>query len=191
MAEGDLTHDGDAPCFCAGTMIGTPSGAVAVERLEAGDLVLTADGRSLPVRRVGCSYVSVRAMDPLRCLPIRIKAGALAEGLPARDLLVSPAQALFFGGVLVQAGGLVNGISIIRETAMPDLFAYYHVELAGHELLLAEGVAVESFKDHADWMNDRTREMAYPRARSARQLPLALRRQIAARKDQLALSQMP
>jgi hypothetical protein len=33
----------------AGTMIRTPNGNVAVENLKRGDLVITYDGRSLPV----------------------------------------------------------------------------------------------------------------------------------------------
>ena len=181
-------------------MIATPSGAVLVEEIKAGDLVLAASGRALPVRWVGRSYVSTQLTDPLRCLPIRIKAGALAEGIPTRDLLVSPDQALFINDVLVHAGGVVNGTTIIREAAVPKLFAYYHVELASHDLLLAEGTPAESFVDrYVDQINVPNwargdaprvtiREMEYPRAKSARQVPMAIRRQLAARTEQFGLS---
>ncbi len=62
------------------------------------------------------------------------------------------------------------------------MFMYYHIELANHELLLAEGAPAESFVDHVDrasfhnW-NDRTApaegiaDLAYPRAKSHRQVP--------------------
>jgi hypothetical protein len=61
--------------------------------------------------------------------------------------------ALFIDGLLIQAGALVNGVSIIREANVPAQFTYYHVELASHELLLAEGVQVESFVDNIERMN--------------------------------------
>ena len=47
-----------AACFTAGTMIATPSGEVAVEALQAGDLVLTESGASAPVRWVGRSMTA-------------------------------------------------------------------------------------------------------------------------------------
>jgi hypothetical protein len=183
-------------CFLAGTMIATPAGETAVEALAIGDLVLTADGRTVPVRWVGAqSVVSVFA-DRLRTFPVRITAGAFGDDLPARDLLVSPDHALVLDGVLVQAGALVNGTSIVRETAMPERFTYFHVELDDHSLVLAEGVPAETFLDtvtrrrfdnFADYealygdTGATIAEIAAPRIKSARQLPQALRARLAAR----------
>ena len=172
-------------CFYPGTGIATPDGEVPVEALQAGDLVLTANGAK-PVRWVGQSHVHTRFADPLRSLPIRIKAGALGNGLPVRDLLLSPDHAVFIDGILVQAGALVNGTSIVREQDVPEQFTYYHVEMATHELLLAEGVPAESFVDNVDRMHfhnwdereapaEAIEEMPYPRAKSHRQVPMAIR----------------
>ena len=173
-------------CFYPGTSIATPSSHVAVENLRAGDMVMTANG-ALPVRWIGMSHVSRRFADPLRVLPIRIKAGALGEGLPVRDLLLSPDHALFLDGILIQAGAMVNGTSIVREQNVPETFTYYHVELASHELLFAEGVPSESFVDNVDRMHFSNwaehealgdmapiQEMPYPRAKSHRQMPQAV-----------------
>jgi hypothetical protein len=181
----------DVPCFMAGTRIMTALGPVAVEDLVPGCRVRTVSGGLLPLRWLGRAEVSTRFADKLRVLPIRIKAGALGGGLPERDLLVSPCHAMFVGGVLVEAGALVNGQSILREAEVPEVFTYYHVELASHELILAEGAATESFIDQAGRMNfgnwaergavgGPMMEMAYPRAKAQRQVPMAVRRMLAA-----------
>ena len=190
------TQDSFPVCFLAGTQIKAPAGDVRVEALAIGDLVLTADGRSAPVRWVGVqSVVSVFA-DRLRTFPVRITAGAFGDDLPARDLLVSPDHALFLDGVLVQAGALVNGTTIIRETEMPERFTYFHVELDDHALILAEGVPAETFLDTVTrrrFDNFAQYEALYgdtgatiselpaPRIKSARQLPQALRARLAER----------
>jgi hypothetical protein len=190
-------------CFLAGTMIATPAGEIPVETLAVGDLVVTADGRTAPVRWVGVQTVATRFADPLRSFPIRITAGALGEGLPARDLFVSPDHALFLDSVLVQAGALVNGTTIVRETAMPERFTYFHVELEDHALILAEGVPAETFVDNvtrrrfdnfADYearygdTGATIAEIAAPRIKSARQLPQALRERLAAQAAKCGVS---
>src|SRR4051794_5328758 len=93
----EFLGDDQVICFYPGTCIRTPVGEVAVETLRIGDMVLTAEGRAMPVRWLGRQTVSTLFADPLRVLPIRIAAGALAENLPARDLLVSPDHAILVG----------------------------------------------------------------------------------------------
>ncbi len=197
------TNDGSSfvVCFLAGTRVATPAGEAAVENLRVGDLVLTADGRVAPVRWVGLQTVATLFADPLCTFPIRIAAGALGEGLPARDLLVSPDHALMLDGVLVQAGALVNGTTIVREAAMPERFTYFHVELDDHALVLAEGVPAETFVDNVtrrrfdnyaefEALYGETAatiaELDVPRVKSARQLPAALRVRLAGRAAALA-----
>ena len=181
-------------CFLAGTMIATPAGETPVEALAVGDLVLTAGGRAAPVRWLGVQTVATLFADPLRSFPIRIMAGALGPNLPARDLLVSPDHALFLDSLLVQAGALVNGTTIVRESAMPERFMYFHVELEDHALILAEGVPAETFVDNVTRRRfdnyaqyealygdsgPLLAEMDLPRVKSARQLPQALRARVA------------
>jgi len=179
----------NAACFVTGTGIATPSGDVAVESLKIGDMLTLSDGRTTPVAWIGISTVSTLFADPLRALPIRIKQDALGEGLPVRDLLLSPDHALFLDGILVQAGALINGTSIVREEDMPEVFSYYHVEVADHSLILAENIPAETFVDNVsrmafdNWEEHRAlfgdeqqvAEMQYLRAKSVRQLPVALR----------------
>ena len=108
-------------CYCRGTLILTERGEVAVEALKRGDLVFTAAGEGKAINWIGRQTVSKQFADPLRAYPIRVRAGALAENTPSRDLLVSPDHALLVGGVLANAGALVNGTSITRETTIPEL----------------------------------------------------------------------
>lgn len=181
-------------CFCAGTLIATPDGQVAIETLSPGDLVLTADGHALPVRWVGRQTVSPVFADPLKVAPIRIRAGALSawfDGavVPARDLRLSPDHALLLDGVLVQAVALVDGVDVVREAAPAERFAYYNIELAAHAAILAEGCPAETFVDNASrakfdnyaeyialyGADVAIPEMDLPRIKSARQLPAAFR----------------
>ncbi len=178
-----------AICFMAGTMIRTPRGDTAIETLKRGDHVLNPNGRSLLVTWIGLQTIATRFADPLGCLPIRIKAGALGDEVPSRDLVLSPGHAILVGGALIQAGALVNGISIVREKNVPEMFTYYHIETEHHSLILAENAAAETFVDNAgrfafdNWPEHQALypegkpivEMSYPRAKSYRQVPRVIR----------------
>ena len=134
------------PCFARGTLIATPSGERPVESLEEGDLVRLARGGGAAVRWVGRRRLKLDgAARPELQRPIRIVAGALGGGLPTRDLVVSPDHALFLDGVLVPAGLLVDGARIRQEDV--ETIEYFHVELASHDVILAEGAPAESYLD--------------------------------------------
>jgi hypothetical protein len=136
-------------CFAAGTHILTERGEVAVEDLVAGDRVRTRSGVE-PVRWIGRRRVdALRHNRPDKVYPIRIRRGALAETVPHRDLLVSPGHAIFIDGVLVPAWLLVNGATIVQDRSRPAI-EYFHIELARHEILLAEGVSAESYLDRGN-----------------------------------------
>lgn len=184
-------------CYLEGTMIATPEGTKAVEDLRAGDVVLTTEGTTT-VHWLGEQPVETATANPARVNPIRIRAGALADGVPARDLLVSPDHAVGIDGYLVNASALVNGTTVTREARMPAQFTYYHVETGAHELLLAEGCPAESYVDFITrdaFVNGAERagapvipEMAVPRISAARHLPEAIRETLAARAEALAVT---
>ena len=134
------------PCFASGTLIGTPSGGVAVEDLRAGDIVVTASGAVRRVKWIGHMLSRpARHPCPYEVNPVRISAGAFGDGLPVRDLRVSPGHALYIDGVLIPAGALVNGATIVQEEV--ESIRYFHVELESHDVLLAEGLPCESYLD--------------------------------------------
>ncbi|MAQ86201.1 MAG: hypothetical protein CMH12_23895 [Maritimibacter sp.] len=165
-------------CFCEDTLIATPSGQRAVQDLAEGDEVLTADGRTVAIRWLGRTMVDPAVSDAARVSPVRISKGALGNGLPERDLLVSAEHAVALDGKLVNAGALLNGTTIRRDKRT-EPFAYYHVETDAHELILAEGVAAETYLeqrsdvafDNADTRMSRVvPEMDLPRVASSRLL---------------------
>ncbi|MBV9735171.1 MAG: Hint domain-containing protein [Acidisphaera sp.] len=143
---GTYTPPGVIPCYAAGTRIATPDGERAVETLQPGEPVLLAGGGERRVRWIGQRRVDCgRHPQPERVWPIRISAGAFADNLPRRDLLVSPDHAIFCEGRRIPAGTLVNGTTVV-QLRLPAI-RYVHVELDRHDLLLAEGLPAESYLD--------------------------------------------
>jgi hypothetical protein len=133
-------------CFRAGTRIATADGEMAVEALAQGDLVRTAAGAIRPIvwighRRIDCA----RHPAPQMVWPVRVAQGAFADAQPCRDLYLSPDHAVFVDGVLVPIRQLINGVSIAQVAV--DTVAYFHIELATHDVLLAEGLPAESYLD--------------------------------------------
>lgn len=136
-----------AACFLAGTLIRTPDGETAVENLRIGDRITTLHRGTQPVKWIGRrSYLGRFLASKQAVLPIRIPRGVLGEGLPVRDLLVSPKHAMFIDGALVPAGSLVDGVAVTRERGL-DRVDYFHIELDAHDIIFAEGAPTETFVD--------------------------------------------
>jgi hypothetical protein len=137
----------DIACYCRGTQILTDKGEVAVEDLAIGDAVATVSGQARPIKWIGRrSYGGRFIMGRKDILPICFKAGSLGEGLPRRDLFISPHHAMYLEGVLIEARDLVNGVSIVQAEQVEEV-EYFHIELDSHDVIIAEGAALESFLD--------------------------------------------
>ncbi len=152
-------------CVARGTLIETSHGDVPVEKLAVGDLVQTLDNGLQPVRWIGSRKIGAAELagnDSL--LPIRILKGALGEGLPEKDLLVSPQHRVLVGGwraellfgeseVLAPAKGLINDHTVIRDTSVEEI-EYFHVLFDSHEIIKTDGAFTESFHPGAYTMRE-------------------------------------
>jgi len=144
---GTLVSEATAACFCRGTLIRTALGEVPVEQLAIGDLVMLVSGEAQAIRWIGRRRFDGRFIAGKRAvLPIRIAAGALADGVPVRDLWLSPGHALAIDGVLVQVEHLVNGATIVQAPSVEQV-EYFNIEFDAHQVILAEGAPVESYVD--------------------------------------------
>jgi len=154
------------PCFAAGTRIATLRGPVEVEALHEGDLLLTRFAPSpQPIKWIGTRRVDCRRHPrPWAVRPVKIAAGAFASDIPKRDLLLSPDHAIHMQGVLIPVKYLINDVSVVQLEASD--VTYYHVELACHDVVMAEGLAVETYLDSGDrdsFANPGTVLRLYPR----------------------------
>jgi Ca2+-binding RTX toxin-like protein len=144
------------PCFTPGVMITTARGDIAVEDLAIGDLVLTRDAGLQPIRWIGSRRLGLADLIVQPDLqPVRIRRGALGQGLPLRDMLVSPQHRMLIEGagpemlfgeteVLVAAVHL-QGLEGVEQLLTPGV-TYIHILLDEHEVICANGSWSESLQ---------------------------------------------
>ncbi len=144
------------PCFTPGTAIATPRGERLVEELKAGDRIITRDNGIQEIRWVGHKALTGKDLVGTPYLrPILIKAGALGNGLPERDMMVSPNHRLLVANdrtqlyfeeseVLVAAKHLVGAEGIMELDVMQT--TYIHFMFDRHEVVLSNGAWTESFQ---------------------------------------------
>ena len=130
-------------CFLRGTLILTSRGEVKVEALRAGDMVATRFGGVQPIRWIGTQSFDGRFAGRTTT-PIRFARGSLGSGMPSCDLFVSPGHAMLVGEVLVHAGALVDGETIVQQR-MRGTIDYFHLDLGPHDCVLANGAWAESY----------------------------------------------
>jgi collagen type I/II/III/V/XI/XXIV/XXVII alpha len=151
--EGTIVHE--AVCFTPDVLILTDRGEVRVAELQVGDKVVTLSDELQPIVWIGRQTILAAAQArPNDVLPIRIKAGALEDNVPVRDLIVSPGHAIYIEANLVPARYLINGVSIVREETR-SLIRYFHFELPEHGVVFADGAPAETYLDTGNraWMH--------------------------------------
>ena len=132
----------------AGTRIVTERGEVDVETLRIGEAAMAmVAGRLVPVRWIGRRPVDGDTPNVAN-KTIRVAAEAFEAQMPVRDLWLAARHLVMIDGALIPIGALVNGATIVE--ASPDRQPWWQIDLVRHDLVLAEGVPVESFRERPD-----------------------------------------
>lgn len=148
-------------CFTPQTLIMTPKGPKPAGSLRVGDSVVTRDNGAQPLHWIGHKELELpRLIANPDLAPVTIRAGALGQGLPERDLTISPNHRVLLLGemnrilfdtpeVLVAAKHLVGRPGITQS--VPNSVQYVHLLCEDHEVLLSNGMWSESFQpaEHA------------------------------------------
>jgi hypothetical protein len=149
----DRHGGGGSHCFLRGTQILTPQGERPIEDLQTGEMVLTVSGEAKPIKWIGRMRFERDGQTSWddEIAPIKIAHGAFNGDLPHSELFVSGRHRVFINGLLIPARDLINGSSITRLSAMEaDVLEYLHIELEGHDVILANGAPAETLEGNAD-----------------------------------------
>jgi hypothetical protein len=147
----DWVNEASAPCFLEGTKILTTRGYVPVEELQRDDQVVSCgdirDNRYcerkdqvVPIRWVG-KYTKLKPIRKHQ--PICITKDAFCMGMPFEEVHLSGNHGVVLFGKLVPLKRLVNDSTVYRVPV--DKAVYYHVEVDGHQCILANGVRAETY----------------------------------------------
>lgn len=143
------------PCFTSGTQIETEFGAKAVDDLRAGDRVLTLDGGLQTIDWIGRHQVGAMHLARNKNFqPVFISAGALGDGIPEQDLIVSPQHRLMISSGIV---GRMTGdpdvlVAAVKLVGFPGVYQvssdigvkYHHFACAQHHVVWANGAPAET-----------------------------------------------
>lgn len=149
----DRHGGGRSHCFLKGTRILTTQGERPFEDLQIGEMVLTVSGEAKPIKWIGRMRFErdgkVSWDDEVA--PVRIARGAFNGESPHSDLYVSCRHRIFINGYLIPVFDLINGSSIITlSSTEADVLEYLHIELEGHDVILANGAPAETLEGNAD-----------------------------------------
>ena len=142
------------PCFVKGTKILTDQWYVPVEDLKVGDLVIThgeindnkfhvidTDTASTIINIIKCTRKASTKMSP-----VVITKNAFGINRPFEDLYVSNNHGVLNrNGMLWAARRYINGTTVYQNTTV-DQIEYYHIEVAAHCAITANGVMVETYR---------------------------------------------
>lgn len=130
-------------CFTETSKLLTPSGYKVVKAIETGDLLMTADGRKVPVIAYSQTIKGTK-----ESAPFLIPKNSLGAGYPAADLRLSP-----WHGIQIKKGLWMKPMSAfelglpVEQYDVGKPVTYYHFEAPNYfkDNFICEGTVVESF----------------------------------------------
>ncbi|MEO6299041.1 MAG: Hint domain-containing protein [Paracoccaceae bacterium] len=143
-------------CFTPDSLIATEEGGVRAADLRVDDRVATRDNGNQSIRWIGSrSLASADLILNPKFHPVLISKGALGNGQPERDMIVSPSHRLLSVDdrnllhfdereVLIAAQHLI-GRPGIRQLSVAQT-TYVHFMFDDHQIVLSDGAWTESFQ---------------------------------------------
>jgi hypothetical protein len=130
-------------------MIDTPDGPRSAGSLNIGDWVTTRDHGAQQLRWTQRTWMSRQQLEENASLcPLRIRAHGLDGDEPSKDLILAPTTRLLARGpygetlmtakMLAECGGAIS-------TLPRNGIVYVQLMLDSHQIILADGVEIESF----------------------------------------------
>lgn len=142
-------------CIVGGTLIDTPKGPIPIDELQAGDEVITRKGGTSRIHWIGETEFNASDMAARpETRPVQVPQGALGDGMPCADLLVSQRMHLHLNRSLphqpfgpdagpICAEALVH-MGLARQLGGLRSVTYFHILLDTHDMVLANGQWVET-----------------------------------------------
>ncbi|MEM6727676.1 MAG: Hint domain-containing protein [Pseudomonadota bacterium] len=139
--------------FARGTLIATPEGPVAIEDIQPGMVVSTADGDALSVLWKGATTVVPGAAGQHEAAGrfTRITAEAIGLARPSHDLLLGMGARVWRAarGIMAEAQDFIDGEAAF-SVIPPSPVRVFHLALKHHARIKANNVEVESFHPGGD-----------------------------------------
>lgn len=133
-----------APCFTADSQLLTPTGYVKASNIKTGDVLVTSDGRAVPIKAYMNTFKATKDSAPYL-----IPKNSLARNVPAADMRLSPWHAISLGNGLWQKPQTAAELNpgILTQYDIGNNVEYYHFEAPNYytDNFICEGTVVESF----------------------------------------------
>jgi hypothetical protein len=136
------------PCFVSGTRILTPNGETFIENLHTGDIIMTADGRKVPIKMYSTNVSKTTDVTA----PYFIPANAFRTNYPPCNITLSPKHAIQSAkGVWQIPQFAAEKYSAIKRVSIGESVTYYHIELPNYftDNIVANGSVCESLGSKA------------------------------------------
>ena len=111
---------GGAHCYLRGTAIRTPGGEREISELRIGDYVITYSGKPKPIKWIGRRRLERDDVNRwAEMMPVKLMPSALDDGLPHRELFLSPCHGIYLDGQFIPVVSLVNGRTFTVPRTLP------------------------------------------------------------------------